>query len=177
MEVPGSWESRGLTAFDGVVWFTRADRLAGRPARARRRCASGASATSARCGSTAPASPPPAVDPTAGRSPQVFEVPDGVLKAGANTITVRIQNLRGDGGFLGAPEALVVQSGEHKTSLAGAWRYRVERQTNGGRRSTAAPASWPRTSPSAGHAAAGRRRAGGRRRSPPRPTSCCASAS
>ena len=23
MEVPGSWESRGLTAFDGVVWFTR----------------------------------------------------------------------------------------------------------------------------------------------------------
>ena len=23
IEVPGSWESRGLTAFDGIVWFTR----------------------------------------------------------------------------------------------------------------------------------------------------------
>jgi len=45
---------------------------------------------------------------------------------------VRIQNLRGDGGFLGAPEALVVQSGETKQPLAGSWRYRVERQTNAG---------------------------------------------
>ena len=43
---------------------------------------------------------------------------------------MRIQNLRGDGGFLGAPEALVVQSGEARTPLAGPWRYRVERQTN-----------------------------------------------
>jgi azurin len=53
-----------------------------------------------------------------------------VLKTGANTITVRIQNLRGDGGFLGAPDALVAQSGEHKIALGGTWRYRVERQTN-----------------------------------------------
>jgi hypothetical protein len=78
------------------------DRLAGGSAAARRRSASAASATSARCGSTAPASPPRPSIPTAGRSPQVFEVPDGVLKPGANTLTVRIQNLRGDGGFLGA---------------------------------------------------------------------------
>ncbi len=131
MEVPGSWESRGLTAFDGVVWFTRpidwpADRRGpatvrfGRIGNIGEVWVNGTSVAAA------------AVDPTAGRSPQVFEVPDGVLKAGANTITVRIQNLRGDGGFLGAADGLVVQSGDHKASLAGAWRYRVERQTNGG---------------------------------------------
>ncbi|MEO5824243.1 MAG: PVC-type heme-binding CxxCH protein [Vicinamibacteraceae bacterium] len=129
MEVPGSWESRGLTAFDGVVWFTRqidwpADRRGpatirfGRIGNIGEVWVNGTSVAAA------------AVDPTAGRSPQIFEVPDGVLKPGANTISVRIQNLRGDGGFLGAPEALVVQSGETRTALAGPWRYRVERQTN-----------------------------------------------
>jgi uncharacterized protein len=129
IEVPGSWESRGLTAFDGIVWFTRqvdwpADRRGpatirfGRIGNIGEVWVNGTSVAAA------------AVDPTAGRSPQVFEVPDGVLKPGANTITVRIQNLRGDGGFLAAPEALVVQSGEARTPLAGPWRYRVERQTN-----------------------------------------------
>ncbi len=131
MEVPGSWESRGLTAFDGVVWFTRqidwpADRRGaasvrfGRIGNIGEVWVNGTSVAAA------------AVDPTAGRSPQVFEAPDGVLKPGANTLTVRIQNLRGDGGFLAAPDALVVQSGDAKQSLAGSWRYRVERQTNGG---------------------------------------------
>ena len=145
MEVPGSWESRGLTAFDGVVWFTReidwpADRRGAATVRFGRLgnigevWVNGTSVAAA------------AVDPTAGRSPQVFEVPDGVLKPGANTITVRIQNLRGDGGFLGAPDALVVQSGEHKTALAGTWRYRVERQTN-------APALYSRPGELAAHVA------------------------
>jgi putative membrane-bound dehydrogenase-like protein len=129
MEVPGSWESRGLAGFDGVVWFTRqidwpADRRGpatirfGRIGNIGEVWVNGTSIAAA------------AVDPTAGRSPQVFAVPDGVLTPGANTITVRIQNLRGDGGFLAAPEALVVQSGETRTALAGPWRYRVERQTN-----------------------------------------------
>jgi uncharacterized protein len=129
IEVPGSWESRGLTAFDGVVWFTRsfdwaADRRGPASVRFGRIGNSGEVWVN---GTPIPAA---AVDPTAGRSPQVFEVPDGVLKAGANTVTVRIQNLRGDGGFLGQPEGLVVQAGEHRTPLAGAWQYRVERQTN-----------------------------------------------
>jgi putative membrane-bound dehydrogenase-like protein len=129
MEVPGSWESRGLAAFDGVVWFTRqidwpADKTGaatvrfGRLGNIGQVWVNGTSVAAA------------AVDPTAGRSPQIFEVPAGVLKPGANTVTVRIQNLRGDGGFLGAPEALLAQSGDHKVPLAGAWKYRVERQTN-----------------------------------------------
>ncbi|HWJ54797.1 MAG TPA: plastocyanin/azurin family copper-binding protein, partial [Vicinamibacterales bacterium] len=145
LEVPGSWESRGLTAFDGVVWFTReihwpagwtgpAAIRFGRLGNIGEVWVNGTSVAAA------------AVDPTAGRSPQVFEVPDGVLKPGPNTITVRIQNLRGDGGFLGAPEALVVQSGEHTAALAGTWRYRVERQTN-------APALYSRPGELAAHVA------------------------
>ncbi len=59
-------------------------------------------------------------------------MPAGVLKPGANTVTVRITNNRNDGGFLGTPETMFVQAGETRAALAGPWRYRVERQTNAG---------------------------------------------
>ena len=173
MEVPGSWESRGLTAFDGVVWFTReidwpADRRGAATVRFGRLgnigevWVNGTSVAAA------------AVDPTAGRSPQVFEVPDGVLKPGANTITVRIQNLRGDGGFLGAPDALVVQSGEHKTALGR--HVALPRRAADQRAGALQPAGRAGRPRRLGRdAAAGRRRAGrdaghrqGRRRAAPR---------
>ena len=54
------------------------------------------------------------------------------MRPGINVLTVRISNNRNDGGFLGAPADLFVESGGAKTSLAGAWKYRVERQTNAG---------------------------------------------
>ena len=53
------------------------------------------------------------------------------MKPGPNTITVRIQNNRNDGGFLGAPESMYVDAGA-RAPLAGTWRYRIERQTNAG---------------------------------------------
>jgi azurin len=45
---------------------------------------------------------------------------------------VRITNNRNDGGFLGTSESMFVQSGDSRIPIAGAWRYRVERQTNAG---------------------------------------------
>src|SRR5205085_9377409 len=62
----------------------------------------------------------------------VYQLPAGAMHAGANTITVRIQNNRNDGGFLGAPDTMFVDTGAARTPLAGTWRYRVERQTNAG---------------------------------------------
>jgi azurin len=80
--------------------------------------------------------PPPATPAGNGRGrgnvPPLYEVPTGTLKAGANTLTVRITNNRNDGGFLGTPDSMFVQAGEARVPLAGAWRYRVERQTNAG---------------------------------------------
>ena len=61
-----------------------------------------------------------------------FAVPPGTLRPGKNTITVRIQNARNDGGFIGTPEAMFIQAGDNRTPLAGTWKYRVERQTNAG---------------------------------------------
>jgi uncharacterized protein len=127
-QVPGKWESRGLPDFDGVVWFTRVLQWpAGPPAM---------SLTLGRIGNAvevwvngkAIAAPPAS---TAARpAPPTYGLPDGVLAPGVNTITVRIRNFRGDGGFLGDPDAMYVLGAEHKVPLAGPWRYRVERQTN-----------------------------------------------
>jgi plastocyanin len=137
MEVPGNWESRGLPDFDGVVWFTRAlDWPQG---------SQPTGLTLGRVSSTSevwinglPVTPQPAAGagaPAAGGRgfvPPTYELPAGTLRPGRNTITVRIQNIRGDGGFLSTPDAMYVQAGETKMPLAGTWKYRVERQTNAG---------------------------------------------
>ncbi len=63
----------------------------------------------------------------------MFEIPAGVLRAGENVLTVRIQNQRNEGGFM-APtgEGVFLQAGTARVPLAGEWRYRAERQTNAG---------------------------------------------
>ncbi len=64
--------------------------------------------------------------------PPSFALPAGTIKPGANQITVRIQNARNDGGFMGTPEQMFLEGGGSKMAIAGPWKYRVERQTNAG---------------------------------------------
>ena len=153
MQVPGNWESRGLPDFDGVVWFTRTldwtdDRRAEQPlaragsehrrglgqrpvADARAVCDAGrgaAPADAARGAATTPAHRPADEGPRRRHSP----CRRARFAPGKNTITVRIQNTRNDGGFIGTPETMFIQAGESRTPLAGTWKYRVERQTNAG---------------------------------------------
>ena len=136
MQVPGNWESRGLPDFDGVVWFTRPVEWSGG--------ADAATLTLGRVGSVSEVwvnglsvSPQPGGGrgaQTTGRGfvPPTYDLPAGALRPGSNTLTVRIQNNRGEGGFLGTPDAMYIEGGGTKLPLAGAWRYRVERQTNAG---------------------------------------------
>jgi azurin len=153
MQVPGNWEARGLPEFDGVVWFTRAVDVP--------QSAAAATLTLGRLGNVAevwvnglsvnqvPFTPQAAPGGGAGaaqgrgrggagqasaggRGNLPYELPAATLKPGVNTITVRITNNRNEGGFLGTPETMAVQAGDTRIPLAGAWRYRVERQTNAG---------------------------------------------
>ena len=155
MQVPGNWESRGLPDFDGVVWFSRSVDLPagtggaslslGRISNNAEVWVNGMSVMPVFAPPAAPAAAPPgrgaggrggapAAAPAAGRGnvPPTYEIPQGTLKAGANTITVRITNNRNDGGFISAPDTMYVQAGDTRVPLAGAWRYRTERQTNAG---------------------------------------------
>ena len=153
MQVPGNWESRGLPDFDGVVWFTRTlDSSAGDltatlslgPLRNTGEVwVNGQSLTPApfvppAAAPAAPASGARGGAPVApagggrGGASATYALPAGVLQAGRNTITVRIQNGRNEGGFVGAPEMMYLEAGTSRTPLAGTWKYRVERQTNAG---------------------------------------------
>jgi putative membrane-bound dehydrogenase-like protein len=127
-QVPGNWESRGLPDFDGIVWFTRTvEWPQASPAK---------SLTLGRVGNAAEvwvngkALTPPPASLARRPSPPIYALLEGILRPGTNTITVRIQNTRGDGGFLGPPDAMSVQLGKRHVPLAGTWRYRAERQTN-----------------------------------------------
>ncbi|HTZ82567.1 MAG TPA: sialate O-acetylesterase [Candidatus Acidoferrales bacterium] len=59
-------------------------------------------------------------------NPRVYFIPDGVLKAGKNLVTIRILKTKPDGGFLANPDALHLTLGD-KTSvpLAGQWKAQL----------------------------------------------------
>jgi azurin len=61
-----------------------------------------------------------------------YPIPAGTLRAGENTITVRVQNGRAEGGFIGSAGDMHVRAGQARTPLAGTWKYRVERSANTG---------------------------------------------
>ncbi len=127
IQVPGNWETKGLPNFDGVVWFTRTFEV---PTAAPTRLSFGRINQAAEIWVNGQSVPAPPRDPAAPAALPVFTVPEGALRAGGNTLTLRIQNFRGDGGFVSTPDLLYVESGATKQSLAGTWRHRVERQTN-----------------------------------------------
>ncbi len=58
---------------------------------------------------------------------RIYEVPAGVLKAGKNIMAIRVEDLGGKGGVYGMPEELYLQA-DNKISLAGKWKYDVERE-------------------------------------------------
>jgi uncharacterized protein len=135
MQVPGNWEARGLPDFDGVVWFTRqvdVPSIAGIPSLTIGAVRNTAEVWVNGMALTLPGGGRGGGGGGRGGIGPIYELPAGVLRQGANQITVRIQNARLDGGFIGQPDAMFVQVGETKTPLAGTWKYRVERQTNAG---------------------------------------------
>jgi azurin len=138
MQVPGNWESRGLPDFDGVVWFTRTldwpegveakELTLGRIGNIAELWINGISIASSFAGGRG------AGPAAAGRGsiPPMYALPPGTFRAGRNVITVRIQNNRNAGGFLGDPDSMYVLLDGSKVPLEGTWNYRVERQTNAG---------------------------------------------
>jgi azurin len=114
--------------FDGIVWFTRTVEWPAKPPA--RTLALGRVGNAAQVWVNGRALPRPPAAPGGWRAPVTYALPDGVLRPGTNTITVRIRNVRREGGFLDTPDAIYIEGGKHKVALAGTWKYRPERQTN-----------------------------------------------
>jgi sialate O-acetylesterase len=54
-----------------------------------------------------------------------YKIPNTVFAVGKNNITIRIKNNGDIGGFRSAKEAIYLQTGQQKISLAGDWKYEI----------------------------------------------------
>lgn len=122
LEQPGAWEIKALTNFDGVVWLRRSfDVPAGLAGQA----------------GTIELGPVGQQDVTYvngrqvgamtdGRKVRSYRIGAGLLKAGANTVAVRVYDMGAPGGLYGKPDQLRLVIGGRTNSLAGAWKYAAQ---------------------------------------------------
>jgi len=61
---------------------------------------------------------------------RLYNVPSGLLKGGKNSVSVKVQDFGGSGGIYGKAEQMFLQIGNEKISLAGGWKYDVEKEFN-----------------------------------------------
>ncbi len=61
-------------------------------------------------------------------TPREYQIPANLLKSGNNLMVVKVEDYRGWGGFGGKPEQMYVQTGSNKSSLAGNWKYQIEKE-------------------------------------------------
>jgi sialate O-acetylesterase len=128
MRLPQFWESAGL-AVDGAVWFRKT-----------------VDVPAAWAGKELTLSLGPVDDfdvtyvngvkvgaigketPNYYMTPRTYTVPGSLVRAGRNVIAVRVFDHYGNGGFGGTPAAMALAApGSEPISLAGDWRYDVER--------------------------------------------------
>ncbi|MGX7926881.1 sialate O-acetylesterase [Tsuneonella sp. HG094] len=125
IEAPGQWERSGvkaLTSYDGVMWFRRSFELSTEQAAGEATLGLGRIDERDRVwvnghpvGATSSAS-----------IERRYSVPAALLRAGANSIAVRVVDEMGAGGFSGPARAMTFEPGSGgAVSLAGAWRYRT----------------------------------------------------
>ena len=122
MKVPGHFEKAGLPGHDGVVWFRKTIELSAEQAKSKAVLFLGQIddmdvtwVNGVRVGGYE--------NPGHHYTVRKYPVPAGLLKAGKNTIAVRVMDHGAPGGIAGKPEQLVLQLGKERLSLANLWRF------------------------------------------------------
>lgn len=120
MAVPGNWETKGLPNVDGVVWFRKTVEIpeaqAGKDSRLSLGSLDDADITYFNGEK---------VGEGAGGAERVYTIPGKLVRAGKNTITVRIMDQGAQGGFCSTPDKIFLEAGSNPISLAGNWQYAV----------------------------------------------------
>ncbi|THH36535.1 sialate O-acetylesterase [Neolewinella litorea] len=121
MQVPGYWADQGTGLLNGSVWLRRRvevpDAMAGREARlwlGRVVDQDSVWLNGTFIGTTGYQYPP-----------RKYTVPTGVLKAGGNTLAVRVINGGGKGGFVPDKPYFLAVEGVDTLDLRGTWKYRI----------------------------------------------------
>jgi sialate O-acetylesterase len=136
MQVPRLWEEQSLPGFDGVVWLRKTIEIspadAGKPADLFLGTIDDNDITyinGIQIGNT-----------NAYNAKRLYHIPAGVLKAGKNTIAVRVEDTGGGGGRYGEPADLQLTLNSTKQPLSGEWLFQVESVQ---RSSAVGPNSYP----------------------------------
>ncbi|MBC6110491.1 sialate O-acetylesterase [Pedobacter fastidiosus] len=122
MKVPTLWEDAGLKDFDGIVWFTKKVSLpeswVGKDVKLNLGLIDDNDITylnGTKVGET-----------QGYNQARKYSIPNNLLKAGENTITVKVFDNAGGGGLYGdAKDMNLVSSSNESISLAGDWKYKV----------------------------------------------------
>ena len=121
IKAPGSWESQGYQQLDGVAWYRRTitlpDSWDSQPASISLAKIDDVDLTfvnGVKVGSLS--------DWTKIRN---YKIPANVLKAGENSIAIRVTDSAGGGGIIGDPtDMFIARTGEPSISLAGTWKFK-----------------------------------------------------
>ncbi len=122
MMLPNIWENEGLPDLDGIVWFRKEVDIPsywiGKEMTVHISAVDDIDHTyfnGVLIGST-----------EGWDTPRSYPVPNDLVKAGPNVITVRVQDNLGGGGIWGDPSLLKLSvNGQRGISLTGSWEYRV----------------------------------------------------
>ncbi|WP_020530816.1 sialate O-acetylesterase [Flexithrix dorotheae] len=121
MELPGLWENQGLADLDGIVWFRRTFELTEEQVQTGIKISLGPVDDNEMTWINGNQ-----VGKTEGYNiKREYEAQPDQLKAGENTIVIRVDDTGGGGGIYGDQEVLFVSANGKKISLAGDWKYKV----------------------------------------------------
>jgi sialate O-acetylesterase len=127
LPVPMLWQRHGL-AINGAVWFRRDVELPEDWASPSRLCLGRIDDFDHTYVNGVLVGKNPQGTPLSCDVVRTYEVPPGVLVPGRNTISVRIFDHAGEGGFIDVARCLYLESANGaRLQLAGDWQYRIER--------------------------------------------------
>ncbi|MDQ8205263.1 sialate O-acetylesterase [Pelagicoccus sp. SDUM812003] len=137
--LPQPWELGEIGAADGIVWYRKSfdipQALAGSPATLSLTPIDDQDVTylnGERIGST-----------SAWDAPRRYNIPRGKLKAGANTLVVKVVDHQGGGGFHGDPNLLFIEADGVKIPLTENWVYRPSVLSSDFGKTIAGPNAYP----------------------------------
>lgn len=119
--VPGLWENAGFKHFDGICWYRTTFTLS--EAEAKLGIELGLGKIDDSDISWVNGKEVGSMEQSYSEE-RVYQVPAEVLKAGVNTIAIRVEDTGGGGGIWGDPESVYLKVGGQKKSLAPAWKFR-----------------------------------------------------
>lgn len=124
MQLPAEWEQQQLKNFDGTVWFRKTVNItaadAGKTAVLNLGTIDDSDITYVNGNEVGNSS-------NQSKEKRHYNLAAGVLKAGNNTISIRVEDPWGAGGLTGAKEDLFIETASGaKYALAGEWYFQVE---------------------------------------------------